>query len=113
MKRNPLVDALLVVALIVLVAVCFFIGKQAGDGEFAGTDATVTESIEEEGHEPWFQPFFEPGSAELESGLFAVQASLGGAVLGYCIGALHGRRRRETAAPTEVPSTPAPSGRTD
>lgn len=99
MNRRRWVDLLLIAALVAVVAVSFVLGRQAGDGEFAGTDATVAELIEEEGHEPWFEPFFEPGSAELESGLFALQAGLGGALLGYCIGRLHGLRRHEKDAP--------------
>ncbi|WP_068427359.1 energy-coupling factor ABC transporter substrate-binding protein [Piscicoccus intestinalis] len=109
MKRRWWIDVLLVVALVAVVAVSFLLGRQSGDGEFAGTDATVSQVIEDEGHQPWFQPFFEPGSAELESGLFALQAGLGGVVLGYCIGRLHGRRRREAEPP--VAREPSPSSR--
>lgn len=110
MKRRWWIDVLLVVALVAVVAVSFLLGRQSGDGEFAGTDATVSQVIEDEGHQPWFQPFFEPGSAELESGLFALQAGLGGVVLGYCIGRLHGRRRRE-AEPPVATGDPSPANR--
>ena len=39
------------------------------------------------------EPLFTPGSTELEAGLFALQAALGGGVLGYALGRLHGRVR--------------------
>lgn len=106
MRRRWWIDILLVLALVAIVAISFLLGRQAGDGEFEGTDAAVTQVIEDEGHRPWFTPLFEPGSAELESGLFALQAALGAGVLGYCIGRLHGRRKREPGTPQEAAGGP-------
>ena len=39
------------------------------------------------------EPLFRPGSPELESGLFALQAGLGGILLGFVLGRLTARRR--------------------
>ena len=39
------------------------------------------------------QALFQPSSSEVESGLFALQAALGGTVLGFTIGRLSARRR--------------------
>ena len=64
------------------------------------TDAAVTAILEDEyGAEPWFSPVFEPGSGEIESGLFAVQASIGAGILGFALGQLRGRAamKRELA----------------
>ncbi|GMA40125.1 energy-coupling factor ABC transporter substrate-binding protein [Mobilicoccus caccae] len=92
-----LVTVLLLAGIAITVAISLFLGglaQQPGAEEtFVGTDAQVTEMLDEQGAQPWFEPIFEPGSSELESGLFAAQAAIGGCVLGYCIGRLQGRRR--------------------
>lgn len=88
--------ALLALAALV-VAIALVLGARAAAGEeepFGGTDAAVTEQIEEDGHEPWFEPIIAPAGGEIESGLFALQAGLGGIVLGYAVGVLRERRRR-------------------
>lgn len=95
MRRHLLTLALLA-ATVALFVVCFVQGSARGTGEekFAGTDSLATEQIQQvaPGYEPWFAPFFEPASGEIESGLFALQAGLGGTVLGFAVGALWGRR---------------------
>jgi cobalt/nickel transport protein len=47
---------------------------------------------------------FSPTSGEVESGLFALQAALGGLVLGYVLAALRGRRKLD-ALRTELERT--------
>ena len=54
-------------------------------------------AIESSGYRPWFElPFRIPGG-EVESGLFAMQAALGGIVLGFVVGKLHERRKGKRA----------------
>ncbi|MGL5406472.1 MAG: energy-coupling factor ABC transporter substrate-binding protein [Propionibacteriaceae bacterium] len=78
----------------------------APEGEaFGGTDSAVTEKLEEAGTEPWFKPIFEPGSGEVESGLFAMQAALGAGLFGWCIGRLG--RRKAADAPAALPTQQA------
>lgn len=89
--------ALVLLAVVVLLAIALYLGGRAAPGEeeaFGGTDAAATEQLEEAGHEPWFEPIMPPAGGEIESGLFALQAGLGGVALGYVFGRLRGRSGR-------------------
>jgi cobalt/nickel transport protein len=89
-SRFSLTNWLLVLAVVVLAAVpLLFIGS---DTEFGGADGVAVERIDESGYQPWFAPLFNP-SPETASGLFALQAAVGGGVLGYVLGVARGRRR--------------------
>ena len=98
-SRRPV---LLVVGCLLAAAVILGVSFLSGSStEFGGTDAAVTESIEKDGYQPWFQPVVSLDSGELEAGLFAVQAAAGAGVLGFVLGTLRERRRhsrRATAA---------------
>lgn len=110
MSPKVLINACLVAALVVLFGVSFIVGGRHTDPEerFAGTDGAATTQIEEShpDYEPWFQPFFQPESSEVESGLFALQAGLGGVILGFALGGLWGRRHPRPV----TPDAPAPAG---
>ena len=109
------ISALCVLATVVLLVACWVLApRPSGEGEaFAGTDATASAMLEEAGVTPWFQPLFAPGSGEIESGLFALQAAAGAGLFGYAVGRLHGRRRgrREADSGASSPaSEPTGSG---
>lgn len=88
------VPAVLVVAIVAIFALCMALApRHSAEGEaFGGTDSAVTDTLQEHGVKPWFHPVFEPGSGEVESGLFALQAALGAGLFGYVMGNLRGRR---------------------
>ena len=48
-------------------------------------------------YEPWFSPVWEPPSGEIESFLFALQASIGAVVIGFVIGYYKGKKDAEKA----------------
>ncbi|MEU2349786.1 energy-coupling factor ABC transporter substrate-binding protein [Modestobacter sp. NPDC049651] len=108
MNRRRLVTVLLVLGIVVLFVVP--LALHAGSSDFAGTDSKATELIEESdpGYRPWFDSVFSPGSSEVESGLFALQAAFGGAVLGYVLGRLRSRRALREALAARESDTGAP-----
>ncbi len=90
MKRNLLL--LLGVVVLGTVPLLIHAGKE-GEDVFSGADGQAQDLITElqPDYEPWFSPFWEPPSGEIESMLFALQAAVGAGMLCYCIGYYRGR----------------------
>ncbi|WP_142849473.1 energy-coupling factor ABC transporter substrate-binding protein [Telmatospirillum sp. J64-1] len=82
--RNTLLILLAILAIVVFPLLVV-------DSEFEGADAQAEAILAEGGHEPWFEPLWEPPGGETESLLFALQAALGAGLLGYYIGVRRGR----------------------
>ena len=101
-NRTNLILAICVVLLVVL-PLAFV------KGSFGGSDdqgsAAVASSVKN--FKPWAHPLWTPPSPEIESLLFALQASLGAGVIGYVLGRAHGAARGREARDA---ADAAPSG---
>ena len=86
---------LLAVAAAISVGSLLYGYSQDAEAEFGGADGQAEEVITEihPSYEPWFAPLVGELPGEVESGLFAIQAGLGGMVLGGAIGWYAGRHR--------------------
>jgi cobalt/nickel transport protein len=106
-RRRHLVTALLVLAVVALFALPLLLD---GGSDYAGTDSQATELIQQSdpGYQPWFSSLFTPSSTEVQSGLFALQAALGGGALGYALGRLKGRRNAEKTTAKKTAAAPGP-----
>jgi cobalt/nickel transport protein len=109
--RRRLVTVLLVLAVVALFALPLVL--DGGASEYAGSDSQAAEAVEESGYTPWFESVSSPSSSEVESGLFALQAALGGGALGYVLGRLRGRRQTAHQTAQQAPRQPAPAERAE
>ncbi|MEN6444329.1 MAG: cobalt transport protein CbiN [Methanoregula sp.] len=97
MIRDYKLEIITVVAILAFVAV-FLLVSAGGTHEFSGSDDVGSEKIAElTGHPADFFtpliPQYEPPSGEIESTLFALQASFGGLVLGLVFGYWLGQKK--------------------
>ena len=55
---------------------------------FEGADGLAEETVLaiNPAYTPWFEPFLEPPSGEVESFLFSLQAALGAGIIGFILG---------------------------
>lgn len=83
-------------------------GTGAG-GEFEGADGQAEGTIGEVSpeYEPWFEPLLPELPGEVESGMFALQAGIGGGIVGYGLGVLRTRTRQRREASSAVVTAPA------
>ena len=75
------------------------------DSEFAGADGIASDAVSEiapEYNNEWFPNIWEPPGTETESLLFAIQATVGGLLIGYCFGFLRGRKSSNGMASAET-----------
>ncbi|MCU0632153.1 MAG: cobalt transport protein CbiN [Methanolinea sp.] len=93
-----------IVAIVAIVCFCgvfLYTSSLMNDAEYAGSDtlgsAGVAEltGVSEEAFQP-LVPQWEPPSGEIESGLFALQAAVGGIFVGWVFGYWKGQKNRST-----------------
>ncbi len=74
-------------------------------GQYGGSDDQASQAVaaSQPGFKPWFEPVWKPPSPEIESLLFALQASLGAGVIGYVVGRIHGAAREREAPNNKKP----------
>lgn len=65
------------------------------NAEYGGADGQAEAAIVEShpDYEPWFNSLWEPPSGEIESLLFALQASVGTGFIAYFFGVMKGRKQ--------------------
>lgn len=98
---GALKNSLLLAAVVLLILIPLLMVKAPTPGTageqaaiFTGTDAQaqgVIQSLAPD-YQPWFESLFTPPSVEIESLLFALQAALGSAIIGYYAGYVRGKR---------------------
>jgi cobalt/nickel transport protein len=83
---------LLLLVVIITVIPLIFVG-----GEYGGADGAAEGLITEinEDYVPWASSPFEPPSGEIESLLFALQAAIGAAVIGFGFGRLSAKNKAD------------------
>lgn len=96
MEKSKKKNILLFILVIAIVILPLMINSKA---EYGGADDAAEEAITEisPGYKPWFESIWEPPSGEIESLLFAVQASLGTGVICYYFGVLKGKKKEREA----------------
>ena len=89
LKNTLLILATIIICLVPLLVL--------NNSAFEGADGLAEEAITEVNpdYEVWFEPIIKPASGEIESLLFALQAAIGAGVIGYIIGNMVGRYKKE------------------
>ncbi|MCQ8893549.1 MAG: cobalt transport protein CbiN [Methanolinea sp.] len=91
MKKGYTLEILAVVAVVAFCGIFLYTSTLGGNAEFSGSDTVGSERVSELSGIPLEEfhpliPQWEPPSGEVESGLFALQAAIGGIVVGWVFG---------------------------
>ena len=87
-------NTILAVILVLIIAVPLLF---MGGHEFGGSDDQASDAISEldESYEPWFEPFWEPPSGEIESLFFFLQAGVGAGIVGFVLGRVTAKKKND------------------
>jgi cobalt/nickel transport protein len=99
MKFKYTLEAITVIAVVAFSVVFFYMSSSMSGAEFAGSDNAGSRLIAELAGKPLenFQPLipqWEPPSGEIESCLFALQAAVGGILVGGVFGYWIGSKKK-------------------
>jgi cobalt/nickel transport protein len=90
--------ALMLLAVVFLVSLPLVLHRPgAGTESFGGADdkaKAVVQTLSPD-YKPWVQPLWNPPSGEIATLLFSLQAALGAGVIGYYLGYLKGRGKKD------------------
>lgn len=88
-------NIILLILVIAIAAIPLVLRKNS---QFAGSDDLAKKAISEidKSYKPWFHSIWTPPSGEIQSLLFALQASIGSLIIGYYIGYVRGRKKGKT-----------------
>jgi cobalt/nickel transport protein len=105
MVEKRAIILLALVAIIVIFPLALYNGKGEDQGYFGGADDQGPAYIESTGYVPWATHIWEPPSGEIESLLFAVQASIGAIIIGYIFGYWSGQVKERKRKDKSVKKT--------
>jgi cobalt/nickel transport protein len=80
---------LITLGTILVFMAAFAYTSSTGNHEWSGADAQAENVISQltgGTFQPWFQSIYTPPSGEIESLMFALQAAIGGIIIGYFLG---------------------------
>lgn len=88
-------NSLLILFVIIIAVVPLLLLKNA---EFSGADSLAGDAILElaPSYVPWFNPIMEPRSSEIESLLFALQASIGTGIICFILGRITAKSQKKS-----------------
>lgn len=92
-KKNTLRNNVILVFLFLLLIIAPLAINQ--NAEYGGADGNAEAAIvaSNPDYKPWSKPLWEPPSGEIESLLFAAQASIGTGFIAYFFGLMKGRKQ--------------------
>lgn len=98
MAKSYRLEILALVAVLIFCALFIYTSSLQGNVQFAGSDKAGSEKIAELAGVPADEihpliPQWVPPSAEIESGLFALQAAIGGIMVGLVFGYWLGQKK--------------------
>jgi len=98
MAKKYTLEILAVVAAFIFCLLFLYTSSISGNAQFSGSDTTGSEKIAELAGVPADEihpliPQWVPPSAEIESGLFALQAAIGGILVGLVFGYWIGQKK--------------------